>query len=274
MRKKKRSELGIVNTGILEIKLNSLFFENVVISLPRFNNILKAMEGPNHMSMEHQGNEHINHMNHMKLASQQPHHGLHNMFQNDTYDNKQDVHQHHSDMHAGSVHSLHGGAGEGHNMSMTFHGGYMEYILFSWWKVTDVGEFVGSFFAIFIMALLYEGLKYYRKHLLWKTYTGLQYCAVAPPDKGVANLCAPDEPQCIQPVPHALERNIPTMMSAAHAWQTVLHGVQVLVSYMLMLVFMTYNVWLCTAVVLGSATGYFLFGWRESVVVDFTEHCH
>lgn len=41
-------------------------------------------------------------------------------------------------------------------------------------------------------------LKYYRKHLLWKTYTGLQYCAVAPPDKGVANICAPDEPQVIQ----------------------------------------------------------------------------
>lgn len=40
-------------------------------------------------------------------------------------------------------------------------------------------------------------LKYYRKHLLWKTYTGLQYCAVSPPDKGVANICA-DEPQVIQ----------------------------------------------------------------------------
>ena len=64
------------------------------------------------------------------------------------------------------------------------------------------------------------------------------------------------------------------MLSMEHAWQTILHGIQVLVSYMLMLVFMTYNTWLCAAVVLGSATGYFLFGWRESVVVDFTEHCH
>ncbi|XP_073958534.1 high affinity copper uptake protein 1-like [Choristoneura fumiferana] len=64
------------------------------------------------------------------------------------------------------------------------------------------------------------------------------------------------------------------MLSGAHAWQTALHGLQVLVSYMLMLVFMTYNTWLCAAVVLGSASGYFLFGWRESVVVDFTEHCH
>ncbi|KOB73189.1 High-affinity copper uptake protein 1, partial [Operophtera brumata] len=136
-----------------------------------------------------------------------------------------------------------------------FHGGFTEKILFSWWDVNEVGEFIGSFFAIFIMALMYEGLKYYRKHLLWKTYTGLQYCAVSPPDKGVSNLCAPDEPQVIQPVSHTLERNV-------------------LVSYMLMLVFMTYNTWLCAAVVLGSATGYFLFGWRESVVVDFTEHCH
>ncbi|VVC91821.1 unnamed protein product [Leptidea sinapis] len=172
-------------------------------------------------------------------------------------------HHHHQGM---ASHSM--------SMSMTFHGGYLETILFSWWKVTDVGEFVGSFIAIFIMALLYEGLKYYRKHLLWKTYTGLQYCAVSPPDKGVANMCAAEDPQVIQPVPHVLDRNIPTMMSSAHVWQTGLHGVQVFVSYMLMLVFMTYNVWLCAAVVLGSATGYFLFGWRESVVVDFTEHCH
>ncbi|CAH4016787.1 unnamed protein product [Pieris brassicae] len=174
--------------------------------------------------------------------------------------------------HEGHHHNHH--VGHEMSMSMTFHGGYKEVILFSWWKVSELGEFFGSFLAIFLIALCYEGLKYYRKHLLWKTYTGLQYCAVAPPDKGVANICNPDEPQVIQPVSHALDRNVPTMMSTAHAWQTVLHGFQVLVSYMLMLVFMTYNTWLCAAVVLGSATGYFLFGWRESVVVDFTEHCH
>ncbi|XP_063393600.1 high affinity copper uptake protein 1-like isoform X2 [Cydia fagiglandana] len=155
-------------------------------------------------------------------------------------------------------------ASHGSMMAMTFHGGYVETILFSWWDVKEIGPFIGSFIAIFIMALLYEGLKYYRKHLLWKSYAGLQYCAVAPPDKGVQNICSPDEPQVIQP----------TMLSGAHAYQTVLHGLQVFISYMLMLVFMTYNTWLCVAVVLGSATGYFLFGWRESVVVDFTEHCH
>ncbi|XP_063546088.1 high affinity copper uptake protein 1-like isoform X2 [Cydia strobilella] len=171
-------------------------------------------------------------------------------------------------------HQGHDHASHGSMMAMTFHGGYAETILFSWWDVKEVGPFIGSFIAIFIMALLYEGLKYYRKHLLWKSYAGLQYCAVSPPDKGVQNICSPDEPQVIQPMPHALERNVPTMLSSAHAYQTVLHGLQVFISYMLMLVFMTYNTWLCVAVVMGSATGYFLFGWRESVVVDFTEHCH
>ncbi|GBP55498.1 High affinity copper uptake protein 1 [Eumeta japonica] len=102
------------------------------------------------------------------------------------------AHSNHSMMHG-----LHDDINFGQDNSM-FHGGYAETILFSWWKVTEKGQFAGSFFAIFIVAILYEGLKYYRKHLLWKTYAGLQYCAVAPPDKGIANVCAPDEPQIIQ----------------------------------------------------------------------------
>ena len=52
-------------------------------------------------------------------------------------------------------------------------------------------------------------------------------------------------------------------------------SVQIVVSYCLMLIFMTYNVWLCLAVALGAATGYFMFGWKKTVVVDVGgEHCH
>jgi len=64
------------------------------------------------------------------------------------------------------------------------------------------------------------------------------------------------------------------MMSLAHAVQALLHILQVSVSYVLMLVFMTYNVWLCIAVVLGAGLGYFLFSWRRAAVVDINEHCH
>jgi copper transporter 1 len=50
--------------------------------------------------------------------------------------------------------------------------------------------------------------------------------------------------------------------------------IQVFISYCLMLVFMTYNVWLCLSVILGAGIGYFLFGWRKAIVVDINEHCH
>ena len=37
--------------------------------------------------------------------------------------------------------------------------------------------------AIFILGILYEGLKYYREHLFWKSYNALQYRAVSAPEK-------------------------------------------------------------------------------------------
>lgn len=65
-----------------------------------------------------------------------------------------------------------------------------------------------------------------------------------------------------------------SMISSSHLLQTLLHVLQVFISYCLMLVFMTYNVWLCIAVILGAGTGYFFFGWKRAVVVDVNEHCH
>lgn len=66
----------------------------------------------------------------------------------------------------------------------------------------------------------------------------------------------------------------PKMTSLMHIYQTFLHVVQVTLSFLLMLIFMTYNVWLCLGVVFGAAVGYFMFGWKKSVIVDITEHCH
>ncbi|XP_029166814.1 high affinity copper uptake protein 1 isoform X2 [Nylanderia fulva] len=148
-----------------------------------------------------------------------------------------------------------------HGMSMTFHTGYCESVLFENWKVTSIGSLVGSMIGIIIMAALYEGLKYYREYLFWKTYNALQYRSVTVPSE--KNVVAEDN-RVVQP----------TMLSWMHLFQTFLHIVQIVLSYFLMLIFMTYNVWLCCAVVIGAAIGYFLFGWKKSVIVDVTEHCH
>ena len=45
---------------------------------------------------------------------------------------------------------------------MTFHFGVNEFVLFDAWHVTSAGGMVASCIGLFILALLYEGLKYKR----------------------------------------------------------------------------------------------------------------
>lgn len=182
--------------------------------------------------------------------------------------------------HAGMVH---------HMMSMAFHGGYNETILFEQWKIDSLTGLLWSMLLIFIMAALYEGLKYYREHLFWKTYNALQYRPVTVTEKnpGNGNVAnnnglpgngggsGDDASRVVHMVGEVIHKQPrPTMLSAMHLFQTFLHILQVTLSFLLMLIFMTYNTWLCIAVVLGAALGYFLFGWKKSVIVDVTEHCH
>ena len=70
---------------------------------------------------------------------------------------------------------------------------------------------------------------------------------------------------------HTLEAS---MFSLSHALLTGIYLVQVTLAYFLMLVFMTYNSWLCLATVLGATFGYFLFGWKKTVLYEEAEHCH
>ncbi|XP_055913288.1 high affinity copper uptake protein 1 [Eupeodes corollae] len=174
------------------------------------------------------------------------------------------MHQHH---HHGGV----TGVAMDHMMSMAFHFGCNETILFSGWKIETVFGLIGSMIAIFLMATLYEGLKYYREYLFWKTYNLLEYRPVSMPEKG------PEEQSpapTIHYVGEVIHKKPPSMLSINHLYQTLLHVIQVTLSFLLMLIFMTYNVWLAISVVLGAAVGYFLFCWKKSVIVDVTEHCH
>ncbi|XP_037726306.1 high affinity copper uptake protein 1 isoform X2 [Drosophila subpulchrella] len=181
-----------------------------------------------------------------------------------------DIHAAHAG-HAGhAVHNHGGGSGTGmeHMMPMAFHFGYNETILFSWWHIETVAGLVGSMIAIFLLALMYEGLKYYREYLFWKTYNLLEYRPVTGPQRN------PEAPRIPSPAAAAPSPVQPSMLSVNHLLQTLLHVLQVTLSFLLMLIFMTYNVWLCLMVVLGAAVGYFLFCWKKSVIVDVTEHCH
>ncbi|XP_058127599.1 high affinity copper uptake protein 1 [Anopheles ziemanni] len=135
-------------------------------------------------------------------------------------------------------------------MQMSFHGGSCEIILFPSWATTEVAAFVGATIGFFLLAFAYEGLKYGRE-LLHAT--------------GVVKPGAPN------PAKRTLRE---ALLSRAHVVQTVLHLLQVTVSYILMLIVMTYNYYLCLAVVLGAMCGYYVFGWVRNSAVDPTEHCN
>ena len=74
----------------------------------------------------------------------------------------------------------------------------------------------------------------------------------------------------------AMTRKAPnSMFNWGHLLGTILHLVQMSLAYLLMLVVMTFNTWLCLAVVLGSTLGYFLVGWkRPAGAIDVSDHCH
>ncbi|XP_074655101.1 high affinity copper uptake protein 1-like isoform X3 [Tubulanus polymorphus] len=165
-------------------------------------------------------------------------------------------------------------------MKMFFHVGIKEHVLFEQWYIQSVGAMVGSCIAIFILACLYEGLKVLREYLLRKHVVAIRYSAYDMPasTSGSSREAMVMETQqngsinCPREVSY--KYHLHKMISWPHILQTMLHILQIVISYFLMLIFMTYNVWLCIAVVLGAGTGYFLFGWKKAVVVDVNEHCH
>jgi copper transporter 1 len=183
-------------------------------------------------------------------------------------------HSAHGDHGDHGNHGDHGGDSGGHMMmSMVFHFGCKETILFQSWDIDGVGGLLASMLVIILMGAFYEGLKYYREYLFWKTYSSLQYRAVSLPEKGPV-VSATEDNTRVHMVGEIVHKQPPSISSSMHAYQTLLHIIQVTLSFLLMLIFMTYNVWLCLAVVIGAAGGYFLFGWKKSVFVDVTEHCH
>lgn len=65
-----------------------------------------------------------------------------------------------------------------------------------------------------------------------------------------------------------------SILNTTHVLQSFLHVVQVAISYVLMLVVMTYNSWIFAVVSIGAGFGYFLFGRKRLSVIDLNEHCH
>lgn len=182
-----------------------------------------------------------------------------------------DMHAHGASVETTTMHD-HGSMTTGHDhgsmsndsmmMQMYFYADYKAVVLFKEWDIQTVGAMVGSCIGIFLLAILYEGLKYFREYLSRKYYAPVSYVKT---NEGGSEASSQVR------TPMSFKTSV---TSASHYIQTALHLLQMIISYFLMLIVMTYNVWLFMAVILGCTVGYFFFGWRKGFLVDITEHCH
>lgn len=210
-------------------------------------------------------------------------------------------------VHAGEGHS-HGGHGMSSMMHMAFHFGYNELVLFPFWKVETILGLLLSCLVIFALAVLYEGLKILRCEVTCrcarKRYQqqrlGPKYPHSAPSSHTHGNVtvnsgggnsdqfkrAGTNGEHLLREAGRSAEEDIVgshfTRMdnaetyrmyccSSVHMVQTLLHVVQVFVGFLLMLIFMTYNVWLCLAVLLGAGVGYYCFAWRVRALTDMLD---
>ncbi|KAL8625926.1 hypothetical protein ACOMHN_012518 [Nucella lapillus] len=147
----------------------------------------------------------------------------------------------------------------GMGMMMYFHTGFNEYILFKKTYTETQGAFAAACVVVVVWAWLYEGLKFLREELYRRQRSQVAVVMMhgTPQDKTL------------------LHSPVKQMFCKLHLLQTGLHIVQIFMSYCLMLVFMTFNVYLAVSVLIGSAIGYFTVAWKRPFnTADQNEHCH
>lgn len=116
------------------------------------------------------------------------------------------------------------------SMNMVFTWSYKNTcVIFRWWHLKKLSDLVLSFLAIAFLAYLYEYLKYYISKVQINR-------------SGIVT-------------PNNTSRNY-------RVYNSCWYGLQVGYSFMIMLVFMTYNGWLMLAVVLGAIWGHYSWGSR------------
>nr|CUU99188.1 hypothetical transcript [Hymenolepis microstoma] len=187
------------------------------------------------------------------------------------------------DPHANHKMDMSGSNGMNHNMhsmKMFFNTDLPFYLLFEAWHIDTVGKLAGACVGIFLLAIIYEAMKGFRDRLLVQNLSSFRILnrTNAAIRNNSAESPGSSEPVNFEnPVVPLVQRHEfvwRSYCSLEHILQTFLHGVQLFISYLLMLVFMTYNVYACVALLLGSCLGYFLFFRRRFVVMGEQECCH
>ncbi|KAK6104131.1 Ctr copper transporter family protein [Brugia pahangi] len=135
------------------------------------------------------------------------------------------AHTHHADHHCSTSH-MH---------AMSFHFGSNETLLFSFWTINSSTGLIIACILTVLMCFIMESIRWFR--------------GIRPP----YNVDLHTEQSSVANIKFA------PRITTAMCTDSILHAVQLTLSYVLMLLFMTFNIWICTATVLGEVFARLIF---------------
>ncbi|XP_059110402.1 protein SLC31A2 [Peromyscus eremicus] len=123
-------------------------------------------------------------------------------------------------------------------------------LLFDFWRVHSPTGMALSVLVVLLLAVLYEGIKVGKAKLLHKTLENLpsttsQQLILEPDQDSTGSGSTPANSTCLR-------------WFLCYFGQSLVHVIQVVIGYFVMLAVMSYNTWIFLGVVLGSAVGYYL----------------
>lgn len=142
-------------------------------------------------------------------------------------------------------------------MPMYFSFAYLNTtVLFKEWVISDEREYIASCVGVAGIAILYEIMKACRQ--IW---IDMSYEPTLNPGTNVMEMKPMSGGNCCEDIDaFPLVFKTSPMFWVEHFFQSLLYIVQIFLGYVLMLVVMTYNVWLVVSVCCGAGVGYLIAG--------------
>ncbi|CAM5102738.1 unnamed protein product [Natator depressus] len=135
-------------------------------------------------------------------------------------------------------------------MQMYFYFSDKVVLLFDFWNVHTPAGMVLSVLVVLLLAALYEAIKMSKTKLLRRMILAIPTTL--------------SQESLREPEPGSVNSNLGQQNTTSKRWflyhisQSLLHVVQVVIGYLVMLVVMSYNTWIFLGVIVGSALGYYV----------------
>ncbi|XP_077593785.1 protein SLC31A2 isoform X2 [Stigmatopora nigra] len=145
-------------------------------------------------------------------------------------------------------------------MPMVFEVSSSVTLLFDFWHVNSPGGMLVSVIVVMLLTILYEMLKVWRLGLSRSTLltqNSTQYTGAPPQiDNNALENSTSESSLVTKESGSFFPNNKGSWLQ--HGIQTLLHLLQVTLSYILMLCVMSFNTWIFLGIIVGAALGYFI----------------